>query len=88
MRLVRQFACLLALSAVAVVPLVGVGCSDQSTTSAPTSGERADASKKTGDKPSTPKAASKKGRSSEAGSTTGDLGVKPPKAPATDSSKK
>jgi hypothetical protein len=82
MRRVREFAFLLAILSLAVVPMVSVGCNDQSASTSPTTSNNAT---KTSDaKPDTPKPAKKKGRSSaESGSTTGDLGVKPPKTPDT-----
>jgi hypothetical protein len=77
MRRVREFAFLLAILSLAVVPIISVGCNDQSASAPPAvSNKTADA------KPDTPKPAKKKGHpSAEGGSTTGDLGVKPPKTP-------
>jgi hypothetical protein len=88
MRLVRQFAFLLAVLSLAVVPIIGVGCNDQGATNPPASGEpRIDLGKKE-TKPTAPKSPAKKPRSAdESGSTTGSLGVKPPKAPANDTKK-
>jgi hypothetical protein len=88
MRLVREFAFLLAILSLAAVPMIGVGCSDQGVTNPPASGEpRVELGKKE-TKPGAPKSPGKKARSSdESGSTTGSLGVKPPKAPANDTKK-
>jgi hypothetical protein len=90
MRLVREFAFLLAILALAIVPVIGVGCTDQSSTK-PTTTEvpAVDLGKKADTKPAAPKPAKKKPRASEAvsGSTTGTLGVKPPKV-ETDTTKK
>jgi hypothetical protein len=86
MRLVREFAFLLAILSLAAAPVIGVGCSDQSASKPTTPSEpKIDLGKK-GDAKG-PKSPAKKGRSDESGSTTGNLGVKPPKAPATDSKK-
>jgi hypothetical protein len=83
MRFVREFALLLAIAALAVVPVIAVGCNDQGQTNPPASGEiKSDLGKKADAKPATPKTA-KKRSADEAGSTTGSLGVKPPKAPST-----
>ncbi len=84
MRLVREFAFLVALLSLAAVPVIGIGCNDQAATKPyDTGGPTVGLGKKADPKPSTPKAAKKKGRpSDESGSTTGSLGVKPPKAPA------
>jgi hypothetical protein len=78
MRVVRQFAFLLAIASLAIVPLVGVGCTEQPKSNPPVSG---DATKKTDATTTVGKSPKKKGRSSDAesGSTTGSLGVKPPK---------
>jgi hypothetical protein len=87
MRLVREFAFLVAMLLLAAVPVIGVGCTDQSATNTP-AGEHVDTVKKSDTKTSAPKPAKKKGRAADdSGSTTGDLGVKPPKVPATNTSK-
>jgi hypothetical protein len=77
MRRVREFAFLLAILSLAVVPIISVGCNDQSASAPPAVSN--DAAKKPDAKPDTPKPAKKKHSSAEGGSTTGDLGVKPPK---------
>jgi len=82
MRFVREFVFLLAILSLAVVPFVGVGCNDQAAKPQSTSEPTVDLGKADAKKPA-PKPAKKK-RSDEAGSTTGSLGVKPPKAPADD----
>ena len=78
MRFVRQFASLLVIASLAIVPFVGVGCTDEPKTNPATSGE---SSKKTDATTTVGKSPKKKGRTSDAesGSTTGSLGVKPPK---------
>jgi hypothetical protein len=83
MRLVRKFAFLLVILSLAAVPFIGAGCTDQGTAKPPAGDHAVDAGKKT-DAPKSPK---KKGRSDEGGSTTGDLGVKPPKVPADNKAK-
>jgi hypothetical protein len=84
MRFVREFALLLAMAALAVVPVIAVGCNDQGQTNPPASGEvKIDLRKKADTNPATPKSAKKSKSADEAGSTTGSLGVKPPKAPTT-----
>ncbi len=85
MRLVREFAFRLSVLSLVAMPLVGIGCNDQAATKPP-AGEHASEAKKADTKTSAPKTPKKK-KSDEAGSTTGDLGVKPPKVPA-DTSKK
>lgn len=76
MRRVREFVFLLAILSLAVVPMIGAGCNDQSASAPPAASN--DATKK----PATTKPSKKKAHpSAESGSTTGDLGVKPPKAP-------
>jgi hypothetical protein len=83
MRFVREFALLLAMTALAVVPVFAVGCNDQSQTNPPASGEiKTDLGKKADTKSASPKPAKKARSADEAGSTTGSLGVKPPSAPA------
>jgi hypothetical protein len=86
MRFVRKFAFRLAILLLAAMPVVGVGCTDQGPAKPPAGEPTADAAKKADTKTSAPKSPKKK-RSDDAGSTTGDLGVKPPKVPA-DSTKK
>lgn len=88
MRLVREFAFLVAILSLAAVPLIGTGCDDQGATKPQASGEPAvDVGKKADTKPSAAKP-KKKGRASdESGSTTGSLGVKPPKSPTDDTKK-
>jgi hypothetical protein len=78
MRFVRQFAFLLVIASLAIVPIIGVGCTEQPKTNPPVSGET---SKKTDATTTVGKSSKKKGRTSDAesGSTTGSLGVKPPK---------
>lgn len=83
MRFVRECVTLLAILAVAVVPVIGVGCTEQSQTKTTTTEPTVDLGKKSDAKPATPKASKKKGRADESGSTTGTLGVKPPQT-ATD----
>jgi hypothetical protein len=90
MRLVRQFAFLLAILSLAAVPIIGAGCSDQSATKPASSGGNlnVDLGQKADSKPEPSKPPAKKPRSAdEGGSTTGALGVKPPKAPASDAKK-
>jgi len=88
MRLVRECVFLLAILSLAAVPVIGIGCSDQGATNPAASGEvKVDLGKKEST-PTTPKSPGRKPRSSdESGSTTGSLGVKPPKAPANDTKK-
>lgn len=87
MRFVRKFAFRLAILSLVATPVVGVGCTDQGPTK-PAAGEHTiEITKKVETKTSAPKPPKKKGKSDEAGSTTGDLGVKPPKVPA-DNTKK
>jgi hypothetical protein len=74
---------LLAILSLAAVPVIGVGCSDQGATNPAASGET-----KKESKPTSPKSPGRKPKSAdESGSTTGSLGVKPPKTPATDTKK-
>ncbi len=73
MRFVREFVTLLAILSLAVVPVIGVGCTEQPP--AKPVAEPTVALGKKGDA----KPAKKKGRADESGSTTGTLGVKPPK---------
>jgi hypothetical protein len=68
MRFVREFVTLLAILSLAVVPVIGVGCTEQPPAK-PVAEPTVDA-----------KPAKKKGRADESGSTTGTLGVKPPKS--------
>jgi hypothetical protein len=88
MRLVRECVFLLAILSLAAVPVIGVGCSDQGATNPAASGEaKIDLGKKES-KPTSPKSPGRKPRSAdESGSTTGSLGVKPPKSPANDTNK-
>jgi hypothetical protein len=84
MRLVRECVFLLAILSLAAVPVIGVGCSDQGATNPAASGETKIELGKKETKPTSPKSPGKKARSAdESGSTTGSLGVKPPKAPTT-----
>ncbi|HEV8002343.1 MAG TPA: hypothetical protein VGP63_20805 [Planctomycetaceae bacterium] len=81
MRFVRKFAFRLAILSLAAMPLVGVGCTDQGPAK-PAAGEHTtEITNKVETKTSAPKPPKKK-RADDAGSTTGDLGVKPPKVPA------
>jgi hypothetical protein len=73
MRFVREFVTLLAILSLAVVPVIGVGCGEQPPAK-PVTEPTVDLGKKGDTKP-----AKKKGRADESGSTTGTLGVKPPK---------
>ncbi len=86
MRFVREFVTLVAILSLAVVPVIGVGCSEQPPAK-PVTEPTVDLGKKGDTKPATPKAAKKKGRADESGSTTGTLGVKPPKTAADKSTK-
>jgi hypothetical protein len=86
MRFVRKFTFWLAILSLAAMPLVGIGCTDQGSAKPPAGEPTADTVKKADTKASAPKSPKKK-RSDDAGSTTGDLGVKPPKVPA-DNTKK
>jgi hypothetical protein len=78
MRFVRQFAFLRVIALLAILPVVGVGCTEQPKPNPPASGEL---SKTTDATTTVGKSPKKKGRTSdpEGGSTTGSLGVKPPK---------
>ena len=88
MRLVREFAFFLTVLSLAAVPVLGVGCGDQTASKPATPSEPTVDLGKKGDAKAGPKSAAKKGRSAdESGSTTGSLGVKPPKAPATNTTK-
>jgi hypothetical protein len=77
MRFVRKFAFQLAVLSLAAVPVVSIGCTDQGAAKPPVA-EHSDTAKKADTK--TPKSPKKKG--AEAGSTMGDVGVKPPKVSA------
>ena len=79
MRRVREFASLLTILSLAVVPMISVGCHDQSASAPPAVSK--DASKTTDKAAATKPPKKKKSPSAEGGSTTGDLGVKPPKTP-------
>jgi hypothetical protein len=88
MRFVREFVCLLAIVSLVALPIVGAGCGDQSAPKpAATSEPKVDLGKKEDGKPASPKSSKKARSADESGSTTGALGVKAPKAPATDKSK-
>ena len=79
MRFVREFVTLLAVLSLAVVPVIGVGCTEQPPAK-PVAEPTVDLGKKGDAKPAAPKSTKKKGRADESGSTTGTLGVKPPKS--------
>jgi hypothetical protein len=81
MRLVREFAFLLAILSLAAVPMIGVGCGDTTASKPAAPSEPTIDLGKKGDAKG-PKSPARKARSDESGSTTGTLGVKPPKAPA------
>ncbi len=82
MRLVREFAFRLAILLLAAMPVVGVGCTDQSATNTP-AGEHVDTVKKSDTKTSTPKPAEKKKADpTRAARRPVTFGVKPPKVPA------
>jgi hypothetical protein len=86
MRFVRKFAFRLAIVSLVVTPVVGVGCTDQGPAKPAAVEHTTEVTKKVETKTSAPKPPKKK-KADDAGSTTGDLGVKPPKVPA-DTTKK
>jgi hypothetical protein len=88
MRFVRAFAFRLAIFSLLVVPFVGVGCNDQAATTPPPVKEPTVDLGKKADVKQAAKSAKKKSRSTdESGSTTGTLGVKPPKVKTDDAKK-